>query len=98
MDKYEVGDISGKFGTLVGKDNFNARFVDVQMDLFGRYSILGRGLVIHRNDAGGSRWICSNISPATNSKQLSATANFAASSALVGTVVLVSFMLFFLPF
>eukprot|EP00795_Rhopilema_esculentum_P011985 gene11985-2568_t len=93
MDKYEVGDISGKFGNLVGLSSVHKEAVDVQMDLFGRYGILNRGLVIHRNDASGSRWVCANILPDASSKQLSATANFTTTSGLQGTVNLIQFML-----
>ena len=89
MDKYEAGDISGKFGNLGGLSSVHKEVVDVQMDLFSRYGILNRGLVIHRNDASGSRWVCANIIPDASSKQLSATANFTTTSGLQGTVNLV---------
>ena len=91
MDKYELGDLSGKFGNLAGVSSVNKQFIDVQLDLFGRYSILNRAYVIHRDDADGSRWVCSNIAPESSSKQLSATANFATTSSLKGIVNLVSF-------
>ena len=93
MDKYELGDLSGKFGNLVGVSSINRQFTDVQLDLFGHYSILNRAYVIHRNDATGSRWICANIVPDSSSKQLSATSNFTTTSGLNGIVNLVSVFL-----
>ncbi len=78
--------MSGKFGNLQGSINNFSRFIDVQMDLYGRYSIWNRAVVIHRNDAGGSRWVCANIVPDSVSKSLSSTANFSITSELVGTV------------
>ena len=93
MDKYELGDLSGKFGNFVGQSSVNKQFTDVQLDLFGRYSILNRAYVIHRNDATGSRWICANIVPDSSSKQLSATSNFSTTSGLNGIVNLVSVFL-----
>ena len=91
MDKYELGDLSGKFGNLAGMSTIDKQFIDVQLDLFGRYGILYRALVIHRDDATGSRWICANIVPDSSSKQLSATSNFSTTSGLNGIVNLVSF-------
>ncbi|KAK6174544.1 hypothetical protein SNE40_017798 [Patella caerulea] len=58
-DKYEIGDLSGKFGTLAGKDNVTMTYNDWNMPLFGKRNIAFRSLVIHRVD--GSRWICTNI-------------------------------------
>ena len=89
MDKYRVGDLSGKFGNLINASSINKQFIDVQLDLFGRHGILNRALVIHRTN--GSRWICANIVPDSSSKQLSATANFSTTSGLNGIVNLVSF-------
>ena len=91
LDRYEVGDISSKFGTLKSKTTDNNNYTDYQMDMYGLNSILGRALVIHRDDAKGSRWVCSNIVP-TSAKELSATANFSFTSDLVGTIQLVSFL------
>lgn len=90
MDKYELGDLSGKFGNLQGISSLDKQIFDVQLALFGRHSILNRALVIHRNDASGSRWICANVVPDMSSKQLSATANFTTTSDLQGMVNIVS--------
>ncbi|GAB6022615.1 hypothetical protein CHUAL_006711 [Chamberlinius hualienensis] len=57
-DQYEVGDLSGKYGVLSG-NNFVAEYIDPYITLFGTYSIVGRSVVIHKQDS--SRWICSNI-------------------------------------
>lgn len=95
MDKYELGDLSGKFGNLAGIASIDKKVVDVQLDLFGRDSILNRAYVIHRDDSTGSRWICANIIPDSSSKQLSATANFTTTSGLTGIVNIVRYSLSF---
>ncbi|XP_043911648.1 uncharacterized protein LOC122788835 [Protopterus annectens] len=59
-DQYEVGDISGKFhGTLKNQTNKNAQYSDVNMPLFGTYSIIGHSVVIHYTS--GARMQCANI-------------------------------------
>uniref|UniRef100_A0A6I8QKX2 Superoxide dismutase copper/zinc binding domain-containing protein n=1 Tax=Xenopus tropicalis TaxID=8364 RepID=A0A6I8QKX2_XENTR len=52
-DEYEVGDISGRRGLLVGKDSLVKQFIDMNFPLSGTHSILGRSLVIHYTN--GSR-------------------------------------------
>uniref|UniRef100_A0A669B903 Superoxide dismutase copper/zinc binding domain-containing protein n=2 Tax=Oreochromis TaxID=8139 RepID=A0A669B903_ORENI len=47
VDQYEMGDISGKFGTLNDQNNFGAVYMDPDMSMNGPYSILGRSLVVH---------------------------------------------------
>ncbi|XP_070540963.1 LOW QUALITY PROTEIN: uncharacterized protein [Ptychodera flava] len=59
MDKYEIGDLSGKFGPLSG-DDFSETYSDYNLPIFGKHSIAGRSIVIHKPD--GSRWICASIS------------------------------------
>ncbi|XP_038046396.1 uncharacterized protein LOC119720675 [Patiria miniata] len=59
-DQYEVGDISGKFGSLSSLDAFSGQFVDWNMQLFGKYSIVGRSIVIHKAEAN-ARWAYGNI-------------------------------------
>ncbi len=59
-DEYEIGDLSGKFGGLNGNDNFQERFWDPNVPLFGLYSIVGRSVVIHHQD-DGSRVACANV-------------------------------------
>lgn len=53
VDQYEIGDISGKFGTLAGLDQSKAEYRDRAMPLTGPFSIVGRSLVLHFNN--GSR-------------------------------------------
>ncbi|XP_046342828.2 uncharacterized protein LOC124123706 [Haliotis rufescens] len=60
-DRFEVGDISGKFGSLAGKDSYYNSMKDYNMPMFGPYSIVGRSVVIHQSTAGAPRWICANI-------------------------------------
>lgn len=47
VDQYEIGDISGKFGTLEGQNNFQRSYLDGNMPLSGPNGIIGRSLVIH---------------------------------------------------
>lgn len=53
VDQYEIGDISGKFGTLANQSDSNAVFEDPNMPLSGPYSIMGRSVVVHHTN--GSR-------------------------------------------
>ena len=60
-DQFEVGDLSGKFGSLSGQNDFYSEYVDLNIPLFGPYSILDRSIVVHEDDADGTRFVCSNI-------------------------------------
>lgn len=53
VDQYEIGDISGKFGTLTNQNTFDAVYEDPNMPLTGPYSIVGRSVVVHYTN--GSR-------------------------------------------
>lgn len=71
FDKYEVGDLSGKHGPLqkcpdAGKDDdrYKGVFKDDTLPLFGDNGIVGRSIVIHKND--GSRWVCATIDEITS--------------------------------
>ena len=59
-DEYEIGDLSGKFGTLVDLNGISETYLDPNIPLFGPYSIVGRSVVIHRS-VDGPRWTCANI-------------------------------------
>lgn len=63
FDKYETGDLSGKHGPLsqvVGtEDRYVGSFTDDKLPMSGENSIVGRSIVIHKND--GKRWICASI-------------------------------------
>ncbi|CAB4012783.1 Superoxide dismutase [Cu-Zn] 1 [Paramuricea clavata] len=61
VDKYEVGDLSGKYGIIGAKDTLSLVQKDYNLPLFGGNSILFRSMVLHYNN--GSRWVCSNINP-----------------------------------
>ncbi|KAH9530052.1 hypothetical protein DERF_003891 [Dermatophagoides farinae] len=61
-DQYEVGDLSGKHGTLSEIQDIQAYFnshMDFNLPLFGVHSVVGRSIVIHK--ANGKKWICANI-------------------------------------
>ena len=57
---HEVGDLSGKHGSLEGKDEVSECFWDTNLSLFGKHSIVNRSIVIHKNP-GGDRWVCADI-------------------------------------
>lgn len=60
-DGYEIGDLSGKFGSLSGMEEVSESFYDPNIPLFGPLGIVGRSVVIHRDDEGGTRWDCADI-------------------------------------
>lgn len=43
-----MGDLSGKFGTLLTHKQYMGNFNDSQISLFGPRSILGRSVIIHK--------------------------------------------------
>lgn len=47
-DQYEMGDLSGKFGTLDNHTIYKTTYNDTMLPLFGPRSILGRSIVIHK--------------------------------------------------
>ncbi|ODM91430.1 Superoxide dismutase [Cu-Zn] [Orchesella cincta] len=59
-DQFELGDLSGKYGTLAGLDNVTSKYLDQNLPLYGPNSILGRSVVVYK-DGDGGRWICGNI-------------------------------------
>lgn len=87
VDQYEIGDMSGKFGTLNGLNQSQAVYMDPDMPLTGPYSIVGRSLVIHYS-TNRSRMRCANISAdrATDGQWTIAKAVF--NGAVTGTVKL----------
>ena len=60
VDQYEVGDLSGKFGDLTGRERVQGTFVDPSLCVFGKNSVVGRSIVIHHSPVP-SRWVCANI-------------------------------------
>lgn len=65
LDQYEIGDLSGKHGQLLeassggDPDRYVGSFTDGHLPLTGDHGIIGRSIVIHKND--GKRWVCANI-------------------------------------
>ena len=47
-DMYEVGDLSGKYGTLLGAESRKGFYNDTNLPLFGLTSIMGRSVVVHK--------------------------------------------------
>lgn len=59
----QVGDLSTKHG-MFETAAVEATFVDRNLPLFGRDSVIGRSIVIHKSDEfGQERWVCGSISP-----------------------------------
>ena len=73
-DKYEVGDLSGKYGDLRNKTELSGRFTDPSLSLFGSRSVIGRSIVIHHSPKP-VRWVCANIE-LKDSDIITAVANF----------------------
>lgn len=59
-DQYQVGDLSGKLGTLDSKESHRCEFIDTNLPLHGLHSIIGRSIVIHKKEKG-DRWICGTL-------------------------------------
>jgi hypothetical protein len=59
-DQYEVGDLSGKYGLLGGKEEARGIFNDTNLPLFGDHSIVGRSIVIHKKRKA-ARWACATV-------------------------------------
>lgn len=49
-DQYEMGDLSGKFGTLDNRKKYTTSYNDTLLPLFGPRSIFGHSVVIHKKD------------------------------------------------
>lgn len=60
LEKYEMGDLSGKFGVLDGLTSYNSAYNDTNLPLFGYESVLGRSIVIHKKEKN-TRWACSSL-------------------------------------
>lgn len=59
-DAYEMGDLSGKFGTLDHLTEYMDTYNDTELPLFGYESVLGRSIVIHKKEKN-VRWACSSL-------------------------------------
>lgn len=90
MDKYECGDISGKFGNLANRTDYKLETMDSNLPIFGHNTLMGRSIVIHNNDASNSRLTCADIVP-QGGVRVKASTNFTEQSPLLdGYVSLVS--------
>ncbi|XP_063285187.1 uncharacterized protein LOC134571068 [Pelobates fuscus] len=75
-DEYELGDISGRRGSLANKDSMDQSYKDTNLPLFGTHSILWRSLVIHYSNS--SRMQCATLLPTMepDGEQIQATVVF----------------------
>lgn len=93
-DEYEVGDLSGKYGSFQNLAVFTKKVVDYNLPMFGRNSIQGRSILIHRKEKN-ARWVCSNLKPVFDvgtTFVMRATANFTGPD-VKGMIVMVSYIL-----
>ena len=74
----QVGDLSGKYGSLDKKKAVKEVHNDTSLPMFGLQSIIGRSIVIHKKRRG-ERWACSTIGwgwDPDEAKQVTAIASF----------------------
>ncbi|CAK8683483.1 unnamed protein product [Clavelina lepadiformis] len=57
-DQYEIGDLSGKYGSVTNASHMGT-YEDWNLPLFGYNSVVGRSIVVHRSDT--SRVACATI-------------------------------------
>ena len=77
-DRYQVGDLSGKYGNLAGKKSVKAVYNDTSLPMFLLESIVGRSVVVHKARQG-ERWACSTVGwgwDPDEAKQVTAIASF----------------------
>ncbi|XP_011270085.1 hypothetical protein CAOG_08503, partial [Capsaspora owczarzaki ATCC 30864] len=80
----EVGDLSGKLGRIAG---YSLQGWDYMLPLFGRYSVAGRSIVIHRTTS--ERWVCASLGYPNDAPVVRIVANFTSQSSLfTGAVTL----------
>ena len=61
-DQYEIGDLSGKYGTFLNLTTYTGKQLDYNLPLFGKNSIQGRSVVIHKMKVMNSmRWVCADV-------------------------------------
>ncbi|CAG2170627.1 unnamed protein product [Oppiella nova] len=60
VDEYEAGDLSGKFGLLDDRHHERLDLIDLNLDLRGHNTVIGRSIVIHKKEKN-FRWVCGTI-------------------------------------
>lgn len=75
IDMFEVGNLSSKYDGLSVvdseyEDHYMAEYIDLSLQLFGPTTIVGRSVLIHKNN--GDPWVCSNLMYADESVSLAA--------------------------
>lgn len=77
-DQYEMGDLSGKWGTLANQTQAYTYYNDSNLDLIGPLGVIGRSVVIHKS-VTNRRWACSSIERGyapSEARELRAIASF----------------------
>lgn len=90
-----MGDLSGKYGTFLNLSSYTGIHVDYNLPLFGKNSIQGRSIVIHKMKTMGSkRWVCADVfqvADGDNMFIMKTMINFTG-PAIKGYVLLVSYL------
>ncbi|EDQ87759.1 uncharacterized protein MONBRDRAFT_37745 [Monosiga brevicollis MX1] len=89
-DACEVGDLSGKHGSLRGLTSIDVGYSDMHLPLFGVNSIVGRSVVLHSTAQGAPRLACATIQYADTHSVLTYKAHFTSTgsaSAVTGSIV-----------
>lgn len=77
-EHHELGDLSGRFGSLDRRVDYKASFNDTSISLYGYQSILGRSVIIYKREKN-RRWACSSFDRSYNpkdSREIRAIASF----------------------
>lgn len=82
LDRYEVGDLSGRYGGLRGKNSTVFTKKDANLPLYGRYTLLGRSIVLHEDKAGAPRFVCADVEPNNYKLKVSTTTTFGGNSSI----------------
>lgn len=90
-DEYEIGDLSGKYGSFLNFTSYSEEHMDYNLPLFGRNSIQGRSVVIHKLkiEDKTARWVCNNIKLEGAAYVMKASAKFSGPT-LEGMIIIVS--------
>lgn len=64
VDSFPVGNLTAKHGQLSVidseyEDHYMGEYMDLSVQLFGLNTLVGRSIVIHKNN--GENWVCSNL-------------------------------------
>lgn len=75
---------------MKGQSSLKGAWIDLNLPLYGPNTIIGRSIVIHRDDATGSRLTCTDLQP-VGAEKLTGKIDFTSNqnSVLDGAVIMV---------